>query len=119
MSRKNKRLNKSVVNKRQTPTAPPPKTQTPTNSGDSLMGTLFQGFSFGTGSAVAHQMVNGIFGGTSKEQPKVESNTDVVVISKDFCNNLFQEYKKCLDSEFDRENCKKYEKDIELCMGLK
>eukprot|EP00981_Chlorochromonas_danica_P008172 scaffold2041_cov174-Ochromonas_danica.AAC.9 len=55
--------------------APPPAAAAPQQSGGMLAGlgaTMAQGFAFGTGSAIARNVVNSVMGGGSSSAPEVQ-----------------------------------------------
>ena len=109
---------------------PDPPSNSQTTSG-SFLSTIVQGFSFGSGSALAHQGVNTILNGNNGNNNGNNGNNDNNDNNGNNCNNdvnntnknrkcleLFQMYQECLDKNFDKEMCRDLEKQVHQCMEL-
>ena len=79
------------------PTAPL-QNQTP-----SMFDTIKQGFSFGVGSSIAHNMVNSIFGPKNKDENvnKKESSNETKLTS----DKIYEIYNKCLEKNDNNIDC--------------
>ena len=121
--------NKDKISKKNR--APPPlkdniiNSQTPPSLLGAAMSTVAQGFAFGTGSAFAHQGVNTLINGSTNNDNNDNnnnnsnnSNNSNNILINNICKNIFKEYQKCLESEFDKEVCKKYEVQVKQCMEI-
>ena len=81
---------------------PPPainKTNNPSLAG-SLLGTVAQGFAFGTGSSMAHRGVDAVIGNNNQDNAiDIESGIKNNNKDHDFtaCKIIFQQYQKCLE----------------------
>lgn len=71
---------------------PAPKQPAVYTSSPSMLDTMKQGFSFGIGSSIAHNMMNSIFRPTTKE---TKLPTD----------NMHELYNKCLEKNDNTINC--------------
>ena len=106
------------------PSNVPPPSQGPGILGG-VLGTVAQGFSFGTGSALAHQGINSIFSGSEKATPPqaetepptpCPSTTDANI--KNICKSIFYQYQQCLLSDPHSDECQKYGQQVKQCLEL-
>jgi hypothetical protein len=69
----------------------------------SMLDTIKQGFSFGVGSSIAHNMVNSIFGPKNKDENviKKEVNNEIKLSS----NKIYEIYNKCLEKNDNNIDC--------------
>lgn len=93
---------------------PPPmklkKIKQPSLMNDMLSG-IFQGFSFGAGSEIAHQGLKKVF--DKGEQNNNESKKNH--FQEELCNQLKDEYKKCL---FNNNNCENMEETLKTICSI-
>ncbi len=75
------------------PPAAPPKA--PLQQGPSVTDSIKQGFSFGIGSAIAHNMVNRVFGKPEAPQP----------ITKPAPDKMYELYNQCMEKNDKNVNC--------------
>lgn len=73
-----------------------------------MAGTMAQGFAFGSGSSVAHQLFDGIF--SSKEKQVLVDD------SYKKCKPIMTEYKQCLQNNFDSSACQEILNKMDLCL---
>ena len=69
----------------------------------SMFDTMKQGFSFGVGSSIAHNMVNSIFGPKNKDENviKKEINNETKLSS----DKIYEIYNKCLEKNDNNIDC--------------
>ncbi len=116
---KNNKNNKPPVVK--SPTLFPKINQDNPSLMGGLLGTVAQGFAFGTGSSIAHRGVDAVMGNnnqvtdTDTEQVSKNNNKD-----SDFnaCKIIFQQYQQCLENEWNPDACVEYKEQINKCMEL-
>lgn len=102
------------------PLPPPPKInhqEKPSMMGG-LLGTVAQGFAFGTGSSIAHRGVDAMMGNNTIQETDTDRDTERVSKKSDFdaCKILFTQYQKCLESEWNAEACVAYKEKVDKCM---
>ena len=100
---------------------PPAPLVTPSNQGGfvgQMMGTLFQGAAFGTGSSIAHKTIDGITQSPIKEESTIISDTDSIP-RVDACFNEWDTYKKCIseNGQWDQANCNDLITQFDLCVS--
>ena len=109
------------------PTPPPPSTSTsPGNQGmfSGLLGTVAQGFAFGAGSSIAHKGVDAVLNNngnkneTDTNQNAIETVDHDKGIQLEACKLLYSEYQKCIDTEWDLDQCIKYREGVKKCLEL-
>ena len=121
-SRQAKLFNKN--NKPQAKSPPPPSSNINQNKPSlvgGLLGTVAQGFAFGTGSSIAHRGVDAVIGNNNQV-----TNTDTEQVSKNnskdsefnACKIIFQQYQQCLESEWNPNACVEYKEQVKKCMEL-
>jgi hypothetical protein len=95
-SRKAKSYNNNKPQVAKSPTPSPNVNQNNHNLLGGLLGTVTQGFAFGTGSSIAHLGVDAVVG-----------NNNQVSKDSDFhaCKIIFQQYQQCLESEWNPNAC--------------
>ncbi len=116
---KNNKNNKPPVVK--SPTLFPKINQDNPSLMGGLLGTVAQGFAFGTGSSIAHRGIDAVMGNnnqvtdTDTEQVSKNNNKDY-----DFnaCKIIFQQYQQCLENEWNPDACVEYKEQINKCMEL-
>ena len=118
MSSKKKQVRKIRTSAPPPPSPTPIKKQTESNG---FLGTLIQGFSFGTGSSIAHHGINSLFSNKStpeKEntQSHTENKSNQLTGSTD-CGDLLVQYKDCLDTNWNQEDCKEAYTKLQNCIN--
>ena len=91
--------------KKSSPPPAPTKVEQPGFLGQ-MAGTMAQGFAFGSGSSVAHQLFDGIFGSKEKQ----------VLVDDSYkkCKPIMIEYKQCLQNNFDSSACQEILNKMDL-----
>ncbi len=121
MSRKNKKMYKSILKERNKPNPPPAKQETPASEGSlfsTLTQTIGQGMAFGAGSSMGHRAIDimsGLWGGkedipkqdilkqditkvtTFNECDDLRKEFVVCMQNSDHCNEVQSQYLGCLD----------------------
>lgn len=89
---------------KQSPPLPIPKTPTVLqNQPPSMVDSIKQGFSFGVGSSIAHNMVNSIFGSKNKDENiNKKEVSDETKLTPD---KLYEIYNKCLEENDNNIDC--------------
>jgi hypothetical protein len=83
---------------------PPMRTPTPLQSHPpSMFDTIKQGFSFGVGSSIAHNMVNSIFGPKNKDENVIKK--EVSNETKLTSDKIYEIYNKCLEKNDNNIDC--------------
>ncbi len=83
---------------------PPMKTPTPLqNQPPSMLDSIKQGFSFGVGSSIAHNMMNSIFG--SKNKDEHINKKEVSDETKLTTDKIYEIYNKCLEKNDNNIDC--------------
>ena len=109
------------------PTPPPPATNTsPANQGmfSGLLGTVAQGFAFGTGSSIAHKGVDAVLNNNDNKNETDTNQNDMETVDSDkgiqleACKLLYSKYQKCIDTEWDLDQCIKYREGVKKCLEL-
>jgi hypothetical protein len=84
----------------------PPQMRTHTSlqtNPPSMLDTMKQGFSFGVGSSIAHNMVNSIFGSKNKDENVIKKEvSDETKLSSD---KIYEIYNKCLEKNDNNIDC--------------
>ena len=116
-----------------TTTSPQHSPQSGPQSGlfGNIMSTVAQGFSFGTGSALAHQGISRIFNSDKDTHDNQDITTDSnssktienVKNVKDhelnsLCQTIIKRYLKCVETEFNSDDCHKYGQQVKQCLEL-
>ncbi len=111
-------------------TAPQPSPQSAPQPGlfGNMMSTVAQGFSFGTGSAIAHQGINSIFNSDKETQNNHDVATDpnlpkTLKHVKEpelniLCQAIIKRYLECVDADFKYDDCHKYGQQVKQCLEL-
>jgi hypothetical protein len=85
----------------------PPSMKTPSiplqNQPPSMLDSIKQGFSFGVGSSIAHNMVNSIFG--SKNKDENINKKEVSDETKLTTDKIYEIYNKCLEKNDNNVDC--------------
>ena len=79
-----------------------PKQGTPSHS-PSMVDSMKQGFSFGVGSSIAHNMVNTIF--NSKNTVETVNTKEISNETKLTSEKIFEMYNKCLEKNDNNIDC--------------
>ena len=85
----------------QSPPPPSPQIQkVETNQSNSFLSNIFQGFSFGIGSSIAHKTVDGIFNSNKniEKNEKNEKNVNIEKILNNNCIDLYSNYTNCINN---------------------
>ena len=69
----------------------------------SMIDTMKQGFSFGIGSSIAHNMVNTIFSSNNKDE--IINKKEIINETKLTTENIYQLYTKCLEKNDSNIDC--------------
>jgi hypothetical protein len=69
----------------------------------SMIDTMKQGFSFGIGSSIAHNMVNTIF--NSKNKDEIIIKKEIINETKLTSENIYELYNKCLEKNDSNIDC--------------
>ena len=114
----------------QRPPLPPSTSTSPANQGmfSGLLGTVAQGFAFGTGSSIAHKGVDAVLnnnGNNNDNKNETDTNqNDMETVDSDkgiqleACKLLYSKYQKCIDTEWDLDQCIKYREGVKKCLEL-
>jgi len=85
----------------------PPQMKTPSpslqNQPPSMLDSIKQGFSFGVGSSISHNMVNSIFG--SKNKDENINKKEVSDETKLTTDKIYEIYNKCLEKNDNNIDC--------------
>ena len=100
MTRSTNRTNSKLSAQKQTITPPAPS-PTPSHS-PSMVDSMKQGFSFGVGSSLAHNMVNTIF--NSKNKDETGNTKEIINETKITSEKNYELYNKCLDNNINNNN---------------
>lgn len=82
-------------------TIPPPASSPP--SSPSMVDSMKQGFSFGVGSSIAHNMVNTIF--NSKNKDEIGNIKEITNETKLTSDKIYELYNKCLEKNDNNIDC--------------
>jgi len=95
----------SVPKQTITPPAPvPAPSPAPSSShSPSMVDSVKQGFSFGVGSSLAHNMVNSIF--YSKNKDETENTKEITNETKLTSEKIYELYNKCLEKNDNNIDC--------------
>ena len=114
MFNRQKNEKKNFIKNNNTLNIPPPlktyKTKKPFIMKDMISG-IFHGFSFGAGSEIAHQGLKKVF--DKGEKNNNESNKNH--FQEEVCNQLRDEYKKCI---LNLDNCKNIEETLKTICSI-
>ena len=85
------------------PPSPMKPNTTLQNQPPSMLDTIKQGFSFGVGSSIAHNMVNSIFGPKNKDENVIRKEaSDETKLTSD---KIYEIYNKCLEKNDNNIDC--------------
>ena len=87
----------------QQPPIPKTPSQSLQNQQPSMLDSIKQGFSFGVGSSIAHNMMNSIFGSKNKDENvnKREVNDETKLTT----DKIYEIYNKCLEKNDNNIDC--------------
>ncbi len=115
MPRSTKRTNSNLSASKQSipPLHTPPPKQTisppvytpPQIKSPSMLDTMKQGFSFGVGSSIAHNMMNSIFNSKNKDESINTKETMLTNEPKLTTDKVYELYNKCLEKKDNTINC--------------
>jgi hypothetical protein len=83
--------------------APSPSSLPSSSQPPSMVDTMKQGFSFGVGSSIAHNMVHRIFNSNNKEETPKKS--EPIIEPKLSNDKIYELYNKCLEKNDNNIDC--------------
>ena len=97
-----------------------PAQQQQTQSGGGLLGgigsTIMQGFAFGTGSAIAHNAVRSMMGGSSDQQVQEQQGQQEQYASQSQpCQTEINNFSQCLQRNDDLSYCQNFADMLKIC----
>lgn len=82
---------------------PPPAHSPPAPSSPSMVDSMKQGFSFGLGSSVAHNVINATF--NSKNKDETVNTKEITNETKLTSEKIYEVYNKCLEKNDNNIDC--------------